>query len=58
MLYLFDFDGTVCDTAPGVLGCTKEALVSMGYKVPDEQTLRLFLGPPINWAMRELAHVK
>ena len=58
MLYLFDFDGTICDTAPGVLGCTKEALSEMGYAIPDEQTLRLFLGPPINWAMRNLAHVK
>ena len=58
MLILFDFDGTVADTAPGVLGCTREALAAMRYPVPEEATLRLFLGPPINWAMRELAHVK
>ena len=58
MLYLFDFDGTIADTARGVLGCSAEALEYMGYTVPPDDTMRLFMGPPIGWAMKTLAHVK
>ena len=58
MLCLFDFDGTIAETHPGVLGCTKETLLYMGYEVPPEDVMRRFMGPPINWAMKELAHVK
>lgn len=45
---IFDFDGTVCETAPGVVKSAKYALESFGYPVPeDEHELEFFIGPPL-----------
>ena len=34
---IFDFDGTVCETAPGVVKSAKYALESFGYPVPEDE---------------------
>lgn len=45
---LFDFDGTLFDTGPGVMGCVQYAVERMGLPALDEPTLRKFVGPPLD----------
>ena len=42
---LFDLDGTLTDSAEGIINCVKHALDTMGLEVPDR--LERFLGPPL-----------
>ena len=44
---IFDLDGTLTDSRPGIFACTEYALKKMGLPVPPEDTLRRFLGPPL-----------
>ena len=44
---IFDLDGTLTDSQPGIFACTEYALQKMGLPVPPEATLRRFLGPPL-----------
>lgn len=48
-LILFDLDGTLTDSEPGITGCAARALKKMGFPVPPQETLRKFIGPPL-WA--------
>ena len=50
---LFDFDGTLFDTGPGVMGCVQYALEQMGVEALDEATLRKFVGPPLDESFME-----
>ena len=44
---IFDLDGTLAQSAPGVFQCVTEALQRMNKPIPDEATLRKFIGPPL-----------
>ena len=44
---IFDLDGTLTDSQPGIFACTRYALEKMGLPVPPEHVLRRFLGPPL-----------
>jgi phosphoglycolate phosphatase len=44
---LFDLDGTLTDSAPGIVNCVRYALDDMGIAHPDDETMRTFLGPPL-----------
>ena len=44
---LFDFDGTIIDNSEGITACIRYALGKMGVPVPDENTLRRFIGPSL-----------
>ena len=44
---IFDLDGTLTDSQPGIFGCARYALEKMGLPVPPESVLRRFLGPPL-----------
>ena len=44
---LFDLDGTLTDSAPGLLAGIRVALDAMGVEEPDDATMRTFLGPPL-----------
>ncbi|MBR3018022.1 MAG: dTMP kinase [Clostridia bacterium] len=44
---IFDLDGTLTDSQPGIFACAKYALEKMGLPVPPEAVLRRFLGPPL-----------
>lgn len=44
---LFDLDGTLTDSAPGILNSIRYALERMGRPVPDAATLNAFIGPPL-----------
>lgn len=46
-LVVFDLDGTLLDTAPGVLAAAEYAIGEMGYPTPDAKVLSTFIGPPI-----------
>ena len=44
---IFDLDGTLTDSRPGIYACAEYALRKMNLPVPPETTLRRFLGPPL-----------
>lgn len=44
---LFDLDGTLTDSAPGIINCIKYACAKMELPCPDEATLFSFVGPPL-----------
>ena len=51
---LFDLDGTLTDSAPGILNSVRYACRKMGLEMPAEATLRKFLGPPLIDSFRTL----
>lgn len=44
---LFDFDGTLVNSGPTVIGAAKDALIKLGYPVPDDEAMKGFVGPPL-----------
>lgn len=44
---IFDFDGTLADTGAGVFASVQYALRSMGESELDSETLKYFIGPPL-----------
>ncbi|MBY0175576.1 HAD hydrolase-like protein [Curtobacterium herbarum] len=44
---LFDLDGTISDSAPGILESLTYTFQQVGVPVPDHETLLSFVGPPI-----------
>ncbi len=51
---VFDLDGTLLDTSEGVLSSVKKMLDHMGYDIPDAETMKSFIGPPINKNLERL----
>ena len=51
---LFDLDGTLTDSAPGILNSVRYACRKLGLPIPGEETLRRFLGPPLIASFREV----
>jgi phosphoglycolate phosphatase len=54
MNLLFDLDGTLTDSRPGILASMRHALTALGLEPPAEQALLRFIGPPTHDAFREL----
>jgi len=46
MMILFDLDGTLCDSEPGIQRSLAWALEQSGYPVPSDSTIRSIIGPP------------
>lgn len=44
---LFDLDGTLIDSKPGITKCTQYALEFFGITEPDADKLECFIGPPL-----------
>ncbi len=45
---IFDLDGTLTDSAPGIIASLQHAMAQMGLEMPEEALLREhFLGPPV-----------
>lgn len=44
---LFDLDGTLTDSGEGIMKSVKYAFEQMKVPAPDEEHLRLFVGPPL-----------
>ncbi len=47
---LFDLDGTVTDSAPGVIQSATYAIKKMGFAVPPMSVMKLFIGPPLRYS--------
>ena len=50
---LFDLDGTVTDSGEGIMNCAELALRHFGLPVPDRETMRVFVGPPLHDTFRK-----
>lgn len=48
--FLLDLDGTVSDSAPGILDSVEYALEKMGITPPDRAFLARFVGPPLRYS--------
>ncbi|MCR5160384.1 MAG: HAD-IA family hydrolase [Lachnospiraceae bacterium] len=44
---LFDLDGTLTDSGPGITRCASLALDAMGIAYPSKEALGVFVGPPL-----------
>lgn len=53
-LVIFDLDGTLTDSAPGVVASFRHALAAVGADVPDGDLAALVVGPPMHHTLREL----
>lgn len=51
---IFDLDGTVWDSAPGIVSCIEETLTEFGVHTPPSDDLRRHLGPPLNTMLADL----
>ncbi len=54
----FDLDGTLVDSAPGIIEGLKIALTKYGYDIPDFVTLRKCVGPPFTYSFPNILHIK
>lgn len=45
--FLFDLDGTLADTGPGIMESVQYALSELGWMPQEEEFLRQFVGPPL-----------
>jgi phosphoglycolate phosphatase len=45
---LFDLDGTLTDSQPGIVACIRHALKVMDFAHPESDDLRWCLGPPLH----------
>ncbi|MBQ3195603.1 MAG: HAD-IA family hydrolase [Clostridia bacterium] len=55
---LFDLDGTVTDSAPGVIASATYAMEKQGVPVPDSKTMAKFLGPPLKYSFMTYAGIE
>ncbi|MBR4236044.1 MAG: dTMP kinase [Clostridia bacterium] len=51
---IFDLDGTITESAPGITKSAAYAIEKAGYAVPDESTLTEFVGPPLYDSFRNI----
>ena len=51
---LFDLDGTLTESGPGIVSSVRYALARMGGPVLDDEQLRLFIGPPLLDSFRDV----
>ena len=51
---LFDLDGTLIDSEPGILQCLKETSLEYGVETQSDECLREFIGPPIGQALYKM----
>ena len=52
-LFLFDLDGTLIDTSPGILGALRRTEQEVGVTPLPQKTLQKFVGPPLEWSFTE-----
>ena len=54
---LFDLDGTIVDSAPGITATLASTFEAMGLPIPTPSELVAYVGPPILDSFRDLAHL-
>jgi phosphoglycolate phosphatase len=57
MLVLFDLDGTLVDSGPGIRASIRHAAAAVGLPEPTPEQLRLLIGPPFPAAFRDVLGV-
>ena len=55
--FLFDLDGTISESAPGIIKAVQYGLDAVGIHERDMGKLRTFIGPPLNVQMKKLYHM-
>ncbi len=45
--FIFDMDGTLADTSPGVFAGLKITFDALGIPIPGDEVMRKFIGPPL-----------
>lgn len=45
---LFDLDGTLTDSGPGIMNCARLALEHYNLPIPSDTEMRTFVGPPLH----------
>ena len=53
-LVIFGFDGTLADTAPGILNCFNTTAVAMGYEPVEHSALYGVIGAPLEYGFKTL----
>lgn len=53
-LVIFDLDGTLTDSAPGVVASFRHALAAVGAPVPDGDLAAMVVGPPMGETLERL----
>lgn len=53
--FLFDLDGTLTESAEGIINSAKYALEKMGVDIPSDEAMRTFIGPPLLWSFQNVA---
>ncbi|GGM23197.1 HAD hydrolase-like protein [Promicromonospora citrea] len=48
---LLDLDGTLTDSAPGIVASLRAGFADAGFAVPSDEVLRTFVGPPLGASM-------
>lgn len=51
---LFDFDGTIANTAPGIVATMKATFERMGKPIPTEEEMVQTIGIPLRLALKQL----
>jgi len=46
MIFLFDLDGTIVDSAEGIINGLTYAFEKSGDEIPNNETIRKYIGPP------------
>lgn len=49
---IFDLDGTLTQSEEGIFNCVIHAAKQMNWPLPDAQTLRKFVGPPLGYSFQ------
>ena len=52
-MVLLDLDGTLADSAPGIVASVEHALAALGVASPGADALRAFMGPPMRQAFHD-----
>lgn len=53
----FDFDGTLVDSAPGIVKTMEQTFLRMGIDVPSEEAMRSTIGLPLRLALQKLGNL-
>lgn len=51
---LFDLDGTISDSAEGIISCSARTLEHFGITPPSREEMRSFIGPPAPFTFRRM----
>lgn len=54
---IFDLDGTLLNTAEGVLESVRYTTGMMGYETPGEDVMQTFIGPPIKHSLMKVYNI-